>query len=61
MVTRQELLDVAASAMRRGLELDHEGADPSHPDYERVLSAEHAASAAGITLAEIYVAATQPQ
>ncbi|CAM5393802.1 hypothetical protein STENM36S_06367 [Streptomyces tendae] len=61
MPTREALLDAAASAMRRGLELNALGADPSHPDYAKVMPAQHAAAAAGISPAEIWQAATQPK
>lgn len=61
MTTRDELLDAAASAMRRGLQLNAEGADPSHPDYAQVMPTQHAAAAAGITPSEIWLAATAPQ
>ncbi|MFD1277430.1 hypothetical protein [Streptomyces kaempferi] len=61
MTTRDELLEAAASTMRRGLQLNAEGADPSHPDYAKVMPAQHAAAAAGITPTEIWVAATADQ
>ncbi|MGW5173151.1 hypothetical protein ACWERY_02135 [Streptomyces sp. NPDC004082] len=61
MATRDELLDAAASAMRRGLELNAEGAPDDHPDYAQVMPAQHAAAAAGITPSEIWIAANAPK
>lgn len=61
MSSREELLKIAANAMRRGLELNAQGADESHPDYAKVMPALHAATAAGVTDAEIWQAATAPQ
>jgi hypothetical protein len=61
MPTREETFQAAVSAMRRGHQLNAEGADPSHPDYAAVMPTLHAAIAAGFTDAEIYQAATTPQ
>lgn len=59
MPTREETFAAAVAAMRRGHELNRQGADESHPDYAAVMPALHAAIAAGYTDAEIYAAATQ--
>lgn len=59
MSTREEIFAAAVAAMRRGHELNAQGADEMHPDYAAVMPALHAAIAAGYTDAEIYAAATR--
>ncbi|MCQ8831781.1 hypothetical protein [Streptomyces malaysiensis] len=61
MSTREQLLKTAADAMRRGLELNAQGADADHPDYAKVMPALHAAIAAGWTDTDVWQAAHAPQ
>lgn len=61
MPTRDEVFEAAVAAMRRGYQLNAEGADGNHPDYAAVMPSLHAAIAAGFTNAEIYKAAIAPQ
>ncbi|MFB7707917.1 hypothetical protein [Streptomyces sp. NPDC056105] len=58
MPAREEAFEAAVSAMRRGIQLNAQGAEDSHPDFAAVMPTLHAAIAAGYTDAEIYVAAT---